>query len=358
MRPRCPISVNRLASDEFLAGCQVTRETNSLDARSFIRRSWKQGNMDSRDAALLALGIELRKRGYRFITVTPASHKRVNQRSGKEVAGSLEDVFGWSRPFAEGMLPPGMVGLLNEAQELESSDGLLRSKVRFSTLGSQLFVHSAFPTEQTDAVFFGPDTYRFARALAGSLMGFAFASPLRIFDVGCGSGAGGLAAGSLLAHAEPQIVLSDINPLALRYSRVNAALNDVANISCLHSDLYAALPGSANLIISNPPYLVDPVGRLYRHGGGALGFELSLRIVTEGIDRLAPGGRLFLYSGSAVIDGTQMLFERLYPTLTDRDLSFTCEEIDPDVFGEELEHPPYDRADRIAAVAITIDRRK
>ena len=38
-----------------------------------------------------------------------------------------------------------------------------------------------------------------------------------------------------------------------------------------------------------------------------------------------------------------------------RDLCFTCEEIDPDVFGEELEHPPYDRADRIAAVAITVD---
>jgi hypothetical protein len=33
----------------------------------------------------------------------------------------------------------------------------------------------------------------------------------------------------------------------------------------------------------------------------------------------------------------------------------TYEEIDPDVFGEELEHPPYDRADRIAVVAVTID---
>jgi hypothetical protein len=34
---------------------------------------------------------------------------------------------------------------------------------------------------------------------------------------------------------------------------------------------------------------------------------------------------------------------------------FSYEEIDPDVFGEELEHPPYDRVDRIAVVVATID---
>jgi hypothetical protein len=31
-------------------------------------------------------------------------------------------------------------------------------------------------------------------------------------------------------------------------------------------------------------------------------------------------------------------------------------EIDPDVFGEELDRPPYDRADRIAVVGVTVDR--
>jgi methylase of polypeptide subunit release factors len=141
----------------------------------------------------------------------------------------------------------------------------------------------------------------------------------------------------------------------LRYSRVNAALNGISRVKTIQSDLFADLAGAADLIIANPPYLVDPLARLYRHGGGVLGFELSLRIVVEGVDRLAPGGRLFLYTGSAVIDGTQMLFEALYPALAARGLSFTYEEIDPDVFGEELEHPPYDRADRIAAVAVTID---
>jgi methylase of polypeptide subunit release factors len=309
----------------------------------------------AQDAALLAVGRELLARGYRFTTVTPATHQRVNSRPGNEIGGSLEAVFGWSRPFRRSSLPARLVDLLQAAAELETCDGLLRSKVRFSSLGAQLFVHSAFPTDQPDAVFFGPDTYRFVRALRQSLTDFRVGSGLRIIDVGCGSGAGGLCVASLLAPCHPEIVLTDINPRALRYANVNAALNGLRRVSTIESDLFAQVRGKADLIVSNPPYLVDPSGRLYRHGGGALGFDLSLRIVEEGLGRLAPGGRLFLYTGTAVVDGTPKLFEALAPRLAASDRAFAVEEIDPDVFGEELEHAPYDRADRIAAVAVTID---
>ena len=58
--------------------------------------------------------------------------------------------------------------------------------------------------------------------------------------------------------------------------------------------------GSFDLIISNPPYLVDPLARVYRHGGGELGSALSVEIAVQGVDRLAPGGRLLLYTGSGV----------------------------------------------------------
>jgi methylase of polypeptide subunit release factors len=311
--------------------------------------------MDSTDRALLALGRELQSRNYHFATITPASHRRVNDRPGNEVATSLEGVFGWSRPFRSTGLPEKIVALLHDAGEIDACGHLLRSTVRFSTLGAQLFVHSAFPTDQPDAVFFGPDTYRFVRSLSQSLAGFAVHAPCRVIDVGCGTGAGGLCAAAVLATHRPEIVLTDINPRALRFARINAALNGIARVETVHSDLFANVAGTANLIISNPPYLVDPFARLYRHGGGALGFDLSLRIVEQGIERLAPGGRLFVYTGSAVIDGTQKLLQALYARLSNRGRSFTFEEIDPDVFGEELENPPYDRADRIAAVAITID---
>src|SRR5262249_41241890 len=63
-------------------------------------------------------------------------------------------------------------------------------------------------------------------------------------------------------------------------------------------------------------------------------------------------GRFLVYTGTAIVDGTQMLRGALYARLAG--CSFIFQEIDPDVFGGELESPPYDRADRIVAVAITV----
>ena len=44
-----------------------------------------------------------------------------------------------------------------------------RSALRVSSLGDQLYFHSAYPTCEPNAVFFGPDTYRFLRALQAEL---------------------------------------------------------------------------------------------------------------------------------------------------------------------------------------------
>jgi methylase of polypeptide subunit release factors len=306
------------------------------------------------DHALAALGRELRACGYRFTTVTPATHHRVTARKGKGPS-ILEETFGWSRPFRRDELPEPIFTRLADARALETSGRLLRSTVRFSTLDQLILVHSAFPTEEADAVFFGPDTYRFARMLQQSLVTLSPRSSLRVIDVGAGSGAGGLHAAALLADASPNVVLSDINPRALRYCRINAALNDMDFVETVQSDLFEDIDGKFDLIISNPPYLVDPLARLYRHGGGDLGCELSLKIVEQSIARLAPGGRLLLYTGSAIVDGLDAFYETLRSRLAKRGVHFKYEEIDPDVFGEELEHPPYDRADRIAVVGVTID---
>lgn len=308
----------------------------------------------SADRALLELGQELNARKYRFTTVTPASHSRVNARPAAN-SGSLTDVLGWNRPFRHGDLPATILAKLSDAGALANSGTLLRSTVRYSTLGEQIFVHTGYPTSESDAVFFGPDTYRFARMVRQSLAIWPAPAPCRIVDVGAGSGAGGLYAAELLAASSPTLFLIDINSRALRFSRINAALNDVANVEAVESDVLDAVDGAFDLIISNPPYLVDPLARLYRHGGGELGFELSLKILEQGIDRLAPGGRLLLYTGSAIVEGVDAFQRAVSERLARRRHRLAYEEIDPDVFGEELEHPPYDRADRIAVVAVTVD---
>jgi methylase of polypeptide subunit release factors len=310
--------------------------------------------MDAKDQALVALGRELQACRYRFTTITPLSHHRVNNRP-HDSAGALERAFGWNRPFGPTELSSHVIELLEEAGEIAKDAGQLRSNVRFSTLGEQIFVHSAFPTDAPDSVFFGPDTYRFARALRHAMPEF-LPGRRTVIDIGCGSGVGGVVAAELLGKSEHvEIVLSDINPTAVRYSRINAVLNEVPNVRTVLSDVFSMINESGDLIISNPPYLVDRTARTYRHGGGPLGFDLSLRIVDESIDRLHPGGRLFLYTGTPVVDGIDQFFAALRPRLESLAGRYSYEEIDPDVFGEELDHAPYHRVDRIAVVALAID---
>lgn len=224
--------------------------------------------------------------------------------------------------------------------------------VRMSSLEGELFLHSAYPTIAADSVFFGPDTYRFARAIKSTLAerNTTIFPVRRAVDIGCGAGPGAI----LLAKTYPnaEIYGVDINDNALRLTTINASLANVKVIA-RSSNLLNDIDGQFDLIISNPPYLVDPSKRRYRHGGGTLGSELSIAIVNIACERLTPGGTLLLYTGSAIIDGRDLFLEETKKILENSSLNWTYEEIDPDVFGEELSTESYSHADRIAAVALT-----
>jgi methylase of polypeptide subunit release factors len=288
---------------------------------------------------LAELGRALRATGYQFVTPTPATHRRVLAR--RAPARTLRDVFGWNQAFGREAVPPRMLELLEEAGALSPTrEGMLRSSVRFSTLGPLLCAHSAYPTEQADAVFFGPDTYRFA-----SLLEARVGRARHVADVGCGSGAGGL----LLASRAESVQLLDVNETALRFARANADLNSIS-ARIKRSDVLSGAEGPLDLVVANPPYLADEQRRAYRDGGAGLGTELSARIVAQALDRLAPGGRLLLYTATAVIEGTHVLWPQIERDL--RRTRFDYRELDPDVFGEELERPVYAEAERIALVAL------
>ena len=306
------------------------------------------------DAALVELGRALHRSGYRFVTPTPETHRRVNSRNGDQAARSVRDVFGWNRPFEKAVLRPDVLDLMESGGVLARCGGHFRSNVRFSSLANRLYVHSPFPTTQADAVFFGPDTYRFARLIEQVIR--ADRRPIRsVLDIGCGSGAGGLHAAQLLGTPQPRLTLVDINPQALRFAGINAALGALPEAELRHSDVVSGMEGQFDLIVSNPPYMVDPQMRSYRHGGGALGDDLSLRILAESMPRIAPGGRLVLYTGVAVVDGYDAFGEQARAILTAAGLRFDYAEIDPDVFGEELENDWYSAVDRLAAVALIVD---
>ncbi|WP_252092337.1 class I SAM-dependent methyltransferase [Pseudomonas sp. MWU13-3659] len=305
------------------------------------------------DEALLQLGRRLRADGYRFTCVTPATQARVNGRPEACRARNLRDVFGWSRPFAPSLINADALTAMAAAGVLSTQDDLLRSTVRWSSLGDLLLAHSAWPTDSHDAVFFGPDSYRFVRAIHGHLQHCPH--PLRhAVDIGCGAGVGALSIARAAPHAH--ITAVDINPLALRYTAVNAALAGVTNVSLFASDLLGSISGNFDLIVANPPYMLDASERVYRHGGGRLGAQLSLRIVEQACERLLPGGTLLLYTGVAVVDGRDALLEAVRLRLAGPAFSWAYEELDPDVFGEQLLEPGYEQVERIAAVALTVTR--
>jgi SAM-dependent methyltransferase len=305
--------------------------------------------------AIVALGRTLLATGYQFVTPTPLTHARVLARPTRRGPG-LTDVFGWSRPFQREDLPPQYFDQLERGRLLEQlGDQKFRSLVRFSTIGPLLFAHSAYPTEDADSVFFGPDTYRFVRAIQTVVASRPDFAPQHVVDLGSGSGAGGIYCASLLPTIR-RTTLVDISEKALAFGKANAEINRI-NAESLRSDLLSQVEATADFIISNPPYLVDRRHRLYRDGGGQWGCDLAVRIVTESLEQLSPEGCLLLYTGTPVVGGRDIFLSAVTPILTERTTAFRYEEIDPDVFGEELENAPYERADRIATVMLFVEAR-
>lgn len=304
------------------------------------------------DAALLAILRRLSSLAYRFVTPTPATHARVLKQPGRCKANDLRDVFGWSLPFDPGVVPDDILELLRTAGVLEDHAHGLRSTVRVSSLGDLLFLHSAYPTTDKDAVFFGPDSYRFADFIERNLPRGGPAIR-RLADIGAGAGVGAISAG--VALTDTLLVLTDVNPAALRLSRINAQAAGVT-ISTVQTDGLDGVDDPIDVAIANPPYIIDEGDRDYRDGGGMHGGQVSLDMAAGALDRLAPGGRLLLYTGSAIVAGRDELGEALTALSSERGCTIHYSEIDPDVFGEELSGRAYADVERIAVVGAVIIR--
>jgi methylase of polypeptide subunit release factors len=314
---------------------------------------------------MVALGRLLQKQNYKFITVTPESHKRILKRKQSEPI-TIRDIFGWSKQFPNNtdVLDSSMIESLRSNRLLSQSGNDLKSTVRFSSAASlkqtshtdpeMLFMHSSFPTEQEQSIFFGPDSYRYLNFLRDKVGDKKFKN---VVDIGAGSGVGGL----FFKDNADQIILTDINDAAFQYAAVNAELNNCADkIKLIKSDIMKDVEKQEfDLIVSNPPYMVDTsrdVVRAYRNGGGDRGIDLSVRIVRESIPFLAHGGILALYTGVPIVNGVDVFWDEIKDELkTNPNIEqVDYYEIDVDVFGEELSTEVYGDVDRIAVTGLTL----
>ena len=131
--------------------------------------------------------------------------------------------------------------------------------------------------------------------------------PMRILDLGTGSGAIALT----LAKLRPQALVTavDVAPDALTIAQQNATRLEVRNIRFIESDWFQALnPGSQfDLIVANPPYIAandphlqqgdvrfEPIGALH---SGSDGLDAIRHIAQESHRFLTPNGLLFFEHG-------------------------------------------------------------
>jgi release factor glutamine methyltransferase len=138
-----------------------------------------------------------------------------------------------------------------------------------------------------------------------------------ILDLGCGSGAIGLALVSELRQrgVVATLVAVDESADALTVAKANARKHQVLTASFVQSSWFstvdASLRGNVDLIVSNPPYvggddfeLLDPVLRYEPLGAlvapdrhGHTGFDDIATILEQGLEWLRPGGVLVMEHG-------------------------------------------------------------
>ncbi|UYL07507.1 class I SAM-dependent methyltransferase [Bdellovibrio sp. SKB1291214] len=334
--------------EDFNFGCERV-EVNDSEFSGGYRRNIMDSSVTI--SSIVEVGSFLKEHHYHFTAVTPESHRRVLARNCHFNTMKSTDIyrhfFGWNRAVPSALIAPQVLKPLKAANLIVADGPAVKSLVRFATLDDKIFAHSGFPTDDEQSVFFGPDSYRFINFLKQSAL-----NARRVLDVGCGSGVGALA---FSAHSGLK-GLCDINDRALSYSKANAVLNSCQNVEVFQSDILKNVPEGFDLLIANPPFIMDSRKRQYRHGGNHCGSEMSLKIIDQAMSYLQPGGRLAMYTGSCIVAGEDTFLKLCKELVPRNGFNLSYQEIDPDIFGEELSQASYSHVDRIAAVGLVLEK--
>jgi SAM-dependent methyltransferase len=109
----------------------------------------------------------------------------------------------------------------------------------------------------------------------------------RALDLGTGNGIQAI----LLSRTSDQVVATDLNPRALRYAALNAALNGVTHIEFREGDLFAPVEGERfDVAVANPPYVISPETTFTFRDSVLGGEAISARVVAGMADVLEEGG--------------------------------------------------------------------
>ncbi|MCE9554354.1 MAG: peptide chain release factor N(5)-glutamine methyltransferase [Planctomycetes bacterium] len=171
----------------------------------------------------------------------------------------------------------------------------------------------------SDVLIPRPETEFLLIALLDLIKRDAPGRPIRIADVGTGSG---ILAVCAAKHApQASVTAIDISPAALEVARQNAQDHRVQDrIQFVEGDLLDGLPPDArfDFVVSNPPYVSEsemqtlavdvrehePRGALV---AGPRGTEVIERLVPGSADRLLPGGSLLFEISPMIADAAEQI---------------------------------------------------
>jgi methylase of polypeptide subunit release factors len=109
----------------------------------------------------------------------------------------------------------------------------------------------------------------------------------RALDVGTGSGIHAL----LAAQHARRVIATDVNPRAIAYTELNAALNGLRNVECRQGSLFDPVEGETfDLITCNAPYVVSPERRWVYRDSEFSEDEVSQRVILAAAEHLTAGG--------------------------------------------------------------------
>ncbi len=160
-----------------------------------------------------------------------------------------------------------------------------------------------------------PETERLVEMLAKR---YAAKPPVRILDVGTGSGCIGLSLAKVWPKSE--VTLADISEDALELARFNKErlLPETPNVRMVRSDLFEKVTGFFDLIAANLPYIpTNEIATLSREvrrdpmpalDGGADGLQVVNRFISDCVAHLTDEGWIALELGH---DQSRRVVERL-----------------------------------------------
>jgi methylase of polypeptide subunit release factors len=109
----------------------------------------------------------------------------------------------------------------------------------------------------------------------------------RAVDIGTGNGVHALLAARHAGH----VIATDVNPRALAFTQISAAMNGLANVETRLGSLFDPVAGETfGLITCNAPFVISPQARWQYRDAGYPGDEFSRLVVTNAAAHLEDDG--------------------------------------------------------------------